>query len=165
MNDNMFIEGYTFNPTLKQIKFPDNVELRKESLIIITNVTSNVIIYQFTEPTLGGTINGQTLTLTYNTAAMAATDSLQIIYKETGRGNQDVVIHQLLDMIAAPDYVIPLSNGVRYMRSFIDSNSVIGTVTAVTTLANQTSIGGLPAQEMILDVWRNEERGLRDRIT
>lgn len=89
---------YTFNPTTRTITIPRYVP--KEKLILITNVTSNVVIYNFSDSTLtstsytalggqvqpvsqlGGDAGTTTIVLNYNTAAMGATDKLQIMIDE-----------------------------------------------------------------------------------
>lgn len=82
---------YTFNPTTKQITIPRIIQ--KERLLLITNVTSNKIIYNFSDPTLtapvwsyiqatNNTPASTVITLNYNTSAMGATDQLQITIDE-----------------------------------------------------------------------------------
>jgi hypothetical protein len=78
------IRTYTFTPAAKQVSFTGYVN--PSNLILITNTTTNAIIYNFTDNTLGGTTsynattNTTTVTLTFNTATagMNTTDSLMI---------------------------------------------------------------------------------------
>ncbi len=74
------ITNYTFDKTAKTVTFTDFATISLNRVLLITNVTANVIIYQFNDVALGGTAATNVLTLTYNTAAMANTDKLQIIY-------------------------------------------------------------------------------------
>lgn len=75
------VTSYTFTAASKTILSADFTSLEKIQLI--TNVTRNIIIYNFASPTLGGTLSGTTLTLTYNTAAaMADADKLQIFVED-----------------------------------------------------------------------------------
>jgi len=75
---------YTFDPARKLVTMTSNV--LRERLILITNVTTNTIIYNFAEPTLGLTgdpvydpsTNETTVVLIKDTTAMSATDNLQI---------------------------------------------------------------------------------------
>jgi len=82
---------YTFNPVLKQISIPRIIP--KERLLLITNVASNKVIYNFSDPTLVATAWTYTqatndtpastlITLSYNTSAMSAADLLQITIDE-----------------------------------------------------------------------------------
>ena len=78
------VTNYDFVASTKKITFRDYVSIDLKNLVLITNVTRNIIIYNFADATLGGTISGNILTLTYNTAAsMADADVLQIIYDDT----------------------------------------------------------------------------------
>lgn len=72
------VTNYTFSAATKQITFTDYPSLKLDQILLITNVNDNIIIYNFADPTAGGTLTGNVLTLTYNTAAMSNTDRLQI---------------------------------------------------------------------------------------
>lgn len=72
------IENYTFDASAKTVTLTDYPALRLDSILLITNVTDNVIIYNFADPSLGGTVSGDTLTLDYDTATMSDTDNLLI---------------------------------------------------------------------------------------
>jgi len=81
---------YTFTPSTKTIVIPRAVN--RERIVLITNVSTNQVIYNFSDPSLKFTsfgiatdAAGNTLTtvvLTYNTASMSATDKLQIVIDE-----------------------------------------------------------------------------------
>jgi len=81
--------GYTFTPSTYTIVIPRVIP--RERLILITNVTTNTVIYNFSDSNLkantytvsttGGT-NTTTLVLNYNTAGMSSTDKLQITVDE-----------------------------------------------------------------------------------
>jgi hypothetical protein len=98
MAKHVIIESYTFNPTTKTIVVVGK-NIRKEQLLLITNVTQNVayqgtVLYNFSDPALGATsyvtavdansgTETTTIVLSYNTAAMSATDKLSILVEET----------------------------------------------------------------------------------
>ena len=86
------IRTYTFTAASKTIAFLGNYTLNQ--LLLITNTTRNIIIYNFADASLGATrsynsvTDTTTFTLTYNTAAaMANADTLQVyvddVYNET----------------------------------------------------------------------------------
>jgi hypothetical protein len=52
-------------------------------VLLITNVTDNVIIYNFADATKGGAVTDNILTLAYNTATMDDTDKLMIYYDDS----------------------------------------------------------------------------------
>lgn len=71
---------YGFSAANKTVTFADNyLGLQLNEILLITNITNNTIIYQFNSSTLGGTLAGNVLTLTYNTASMSDYDQLQIV--------------------------------------------------------------------------------------
>lgn len=94
--------GYTFTPSSKTIVF--NKAIARERLILITNVTTNQVIYNFSDPNLKATsytVSGTnyqqgssvasgtgvvtgvkdttTIILNYNTTSMSSSDKLQIV--------------------------------------------------------------------------------------
>lgn len=72
------IQNYTFDASAKTVTFTDYASLELDQILLITNVTDNIVIYNFTQPALGGTIAINVLTLTYDTTSMADTDDLMI---------------------------------------------------------------------------------------
>jgi hypothetical protein len=76
------IDNYTFNPTGKKITFNDYDAIELERVLLITNVTRNEIIYSFADPSRGGSVSENVLTLNYDTTGMSATDKLQIWYED-----------------------------------------------------------------------------------
>jgi len=81
--------GYTFTPSTNTIVIPRAIQ--RERLILITNVTTNTVIYNFSDSNLkantytvsttGGT-NTTTIILNYSTTSMSSTDKLQITVDE-----------------------------------------------------------------------------------
>lgn len=49
-----------------------------DQILLITNVSRNTIIYNFADPTKGGSLTGNVLTLSASTASMLSSDKLQI---------------------------------------------------------------------------------------
>ena len=89
----VILEAYSFNNSTRTVTVIGK-NIRREQLLLITNVTSNTVIYNFSDPALGATsftnavdaVTGQettTVILAYNTTAMAATDKLSILVEET----------------------------------------------------------------------------------
>ncbi len=74
------IKNYLFNAASRTVTLGDFSGVSLDRLLLITNVTSNTVIYQFNNSALGGTVAGNIITLSYNTAGMANGDKLQIIY-------------------------------------------------------------------------------------
>lgn len=81
--------GYTFTPSTRTVVI--NKAVPRETLALITNVTTNQVIYNFSDPSLratsytvssSGATNTTTVVLNYNTAGMASTDRLSIVVDE-----------------------------------------------------------------------------------
>ena len=80
------LKGYTLNPATRTITYPGII--KHEQLILITNVTTGQVIYNFSDPSLKatsyvtsivGATGTTTIVLNFNTAAMQATDKLQFV--------------------------------------------------------------------------------------
>jgi hypothetical protein len=79
------VTSYTFDASAKTIDSADFTSLEKIQLI--TNVTDQIIIYNFADTSKGGTLSSTTLTLEHDTTAMDDTDKLQIFVEDgTGPG-------------------------------------------------------------------------------
>jgi hypothetical protein len=78
----LIVNSYTFDASEKKITFTDYNPIVIERVLVVTNITDNIIIYNFADPAKGGTAATNVLTLTYDTATMADTDKLQIWYDD-----------------------------------------------------------------------------------
>lgn len=103
------IFNYTFVPTNKTITV-DDIYAQKR-LLLITNVTTGTIIYQFNDANLGlenisfdYENSTTTFTLDFDTSAMSSTDSLQILLDE---GTTDITVN---DRFVDPVSKIRVSN-------------------------------------------------------
>ena len=82
--------AYTFVPSTRTVTVPRHIP--RERLLLITNVTTNQVIYNFSDPSLKATaytatVNADnseltTIVLNYNTVAMSANDKLQFTVDE-----------------------------------------------------------------------------------
>jgi len=82
--------AYTFTPSSNTVVIPKTI--LRERLLLITNVTSNQVIYNFSDPSLKATSyitntdaslnESTTIVLSYNTAAMLSTDKLSFTIDE-----------------------------------------------------------------------------------
>jgi len=148
------ITNYTFDKTAKTVTFTNYTTIRLDSLLLITNVTDNVIIYNFASPLLGGTVSGNVLTLTYDTSAMDDTDKLQIFYEteDTPATSGEIVtlselIVTLNELNTRLTVLAGMSNaGAPALRTIpiaSVSTAVTGTVTATVANATVTSVASL----------------------
>ena len=93
MAKHVILEAYTFTPATRTIVVTGK-NIRREQLLLVTNTTTNTVLYNFSDPSLGSTsytnsidsTTGQettTIVLAYNTTAMNSTDKIAILVEET----------------------------------------------------------------------------------
>lgn len=145
------ILNYTFNKTAKTVTFTDYNTIRLDSLLLITNVTDNIIIYNFASSLLGGTVSGNVLTLTYDTSAMDDTDKLQIFYDDGDiqPANSELqttlnsLTETLQELVGRLAVLASMANaGQPALRTIpVGTTAVSGSVTATVSNATIASIG------------------------
>jgi hypothetical protein len=73
------IGSYGFDPTTNQIYLIGLPPINQENLVLITNVTSGSIIYNFADPLSNGTMYNNVITLETDCSQFSPIDNLQII--------------------------------------------------------------------------------------
>ncbi len=146
----VLFQDYTFTPNLKQIRFNTTDTVTLENVLLITNVSTNTIIYNFANPAQGGTISSNVLTLTYDTTAMLSSHNLQIFLDLKGSPATENTLQDvkeqtaLLKRIAKIADSLAVIDGAQRQRITLDaitSGLTLGTVTNVTSLGTLTSLG------------------------
>ena len=93
MAKNVIIERYVFTPATRTVQVIGK-NIRREQLLLITNTTTDTVIYNFSDPSLGATsytndvntttgLETTTIILAYNTSAMTSTDKISIMVEES----------------------------------------------------------------------------------
>ena len=106
---------YSFNPTAKTVTLGNYLTVDQKGLLLITNVTDNIIIYNFADPTQGGTVAGNKITLQYDTSSMSSGDNLQIFYDDgesESFGGLSAQLEHLTDEVIKLRTVIKLNSGI-----------------------------------------------------
>lgn len=137
----------TFDASAKTVVHASFSDVGLAGIQLITNVTDNVIIYNFADPALGGTLSTDTLTLTYDTTSMADTDELMVLVEDGSAEVQVDVVTMPTTTVQATDLDIrPLVNTdvVTAELSAVDNAvlDAIETATEATQAALETA-GGL----------------------
>jgi len=78
----VLVLNYSFVASTRKITFTDYNPIIAERILLVTNTTDGLIIYNFADPSKGGTCATNVLTLAYNTTTMSNTDKLQIFYDD-----------------------------------------------------------------------------------
>lgn len=157
------ITNYTFNATAQTVTFTDYTTIRLESVLLITNVTDNVIVYNFADLGFGGSVTDNILTLAYNTTGMDDTDSLQIFYDDNDVQPANTELQTTLnsltgtlqELTARLEVLAGMANAgqpaLRVIPIASVSTAVTGSVTA--TVSSMTNMGTVPATTV---AWANQ---------
>jgi hypothetical protein len=152
------ISNYTFNAAARTVALNDYAAVDLEGLLLITNVTDNIIVYNFADPTRGGGINSNVITLAYDTTTMSNSDALQIYYDDGSTAASELSLQALgdavdyLKMITNQTKVLSTQDGAQRQRVAVEAMppvtisgtpTVIGTVTANT----QSVLGEITARQ------------------
>lgn len=136
----VLIENYSFDTLSKQITFTDYTAIRIENVLVITNVSTNQIIYNFASPTLGGLANGNVLTLNTNTVGMTNNDKLQIFYDDGLLAVPENLVEALYDLVQTLQFLESTRGNLGDLRVQLTSAPV--TMTSVTTVGALSTKGG-----------------------
>lgn len=137
-------EDYTFDAGAKTVTFDTLDSINLEQLLLITNVTTNTIIYNFANSALGGTISGNVLTLTYDTTTMNSGDSLQVFLDNLATPASQETLQYLSDQTALLGRMVkllePISRQDTVGRQSVDIGGSTGTaITRLDTYINGPS--------------------------
>ncbi len=132
--------SYIFNPAMKTITLSGIPGIKLSNFLVITNVATGTMLFNFADSALGGTYSEGVLTLLTDTSTMSAEDPLQIFIDVPGASTLTdlvVVIRQMINAIIYPPNLDKVQNRTRVMAT-LES----GTVTTVTGLTNIDSYQG-----------------------
>jgi hypothetical protein len=142
----ILFENYTFDASTKKVTFNTTDTVTLEKLLIITNVTTNTIIYNFADPLTGGAVLNNVLTLDYDTTGMSDNDKLQIFLDNslTPASEESLQYLKKIAQLVAP---LSVQDANQRQRVAIDASTatvtVGGTITTVSTVSTVSNIGAL----------------------
>ena len=161
------VSNYNFNAAAKQITLSDYTSVDLESLLLVSNVTDNIIIYNFAGQGKGATISGNVLTLDYDTTSMSNTDDLQIFIDDNNVGaNQDTLqalkdVADYLKIIVRQTQTLATQDANQRQRVAIDSGNVTlagGNINdALSVNPFNRNGNAFAAQFAVPDVWNTIE--------
>lgn len=152
------VTNYTFNAAAKTVTLPDFTSITLPQLLLITNVTDGIILYNFADPVLGATVATNVVTLEYDTTSMSNTDALQIYYDDAAQtpaiASEQIESRELLlavyEALKVIAFLPALRDTANQLRVGVVSGSVgLATNQTLATLSNMTNIGGFSAQQQI----------------
>lgn len=161
------VTNYAFDAASRQITFLDVVPQSIESVLLVTNVTDGIIVYNFADPYAGGVLVGSVLTLAYDTTFMSNADSLQVFIdtpntdfeelNETLRSGIIEIVRQLQS--------IRNDGGMADVNGRVRVAVETGSLTTLTSITNLASIGGIAAIMQMVSGSNAAAKELRNRIT
>lgn len=158
----VLFQDYTFNAATKQITFNTTDVVSLNQVLVITNVTDNVIIYNFADAAKGGTIANNVLTLTFDTTSMSNTDSLQIFLDLYGTPSTDdsvVLLRRLIQLLT------PIATQDSRQRQRVVVEGIEGAAT-INTVQTVNNFGGVDTRYLLIDTARNMfANGIRQNLT
>ena len=159
----ILIDSYTFNPIAKTIALTKYTTISHASVLIITNVTTGTMIYNFAKASQVITVAGNVITLnaSVSTSGMSATDDLQIFYEDTTitpATDESVILLRRIAKLLEP---IGTQDSQQRQRISIDASAA--TLTANTT---PQSFAGIDMRYSIADWARTSyNTGIRANLT
>lgn len=146
------IKDYIFDPTNKNVVFNNYDKIDLERVLLITNVTDNVIIYNFANPVAGGhVVNNNILNLQYDTTTMSNTDKLQIFYevdaapaKEATQADMYELMYSVYSAVKDLSALVSTISGGA-LRVSTTTPVAIGTMpnVAISTMPNVSVVNGV----------------------
>jgi len=107
------VANYTFDASAKTVTFTDINPILLEAVLLVVNVTDQIIIYNFADPAKGGTVATNVLTLEFDTTSMDDTDKLLIFYEDSllVPAQENGNLSQAAISLAALEILIATGNG------------------------------------------------------
>lgn len=171
------IGSYSFDATNKQIILNEIPTLSLENILIITNVTDGIQIYNFADSNLNATVSNNIITLEYDTTSMSNNDNIQIFIEDGDISNDTTTIleylaciaqcmKRLLTNISYPAWLDRSLNRIRGTFSLESGTlTTLTTCTTCSTVSNISNIGGYPAQYLMETSLKNTwMTGVRSKI-
>ena len=141
--------NYTFVPGTRTVTLTDVPGAILEGLLLITNVTSNIIIYHFADPAKGAAPGGPgAFVLDFDTSSMSSSDKLQIYYDDgatlpvnvTNTEEFGMLIRRLVKM---NEPCATQDANQRQMISAVLTSGTLTTLGTLTTVTNPVPLGNL----------------------
>ena len=136
------IKDYIFDPTNKNVVFNNYDKIDLERVLLITNVTDNVIIYNFANPVAGGrVVNNNILNLQYDTTTMSNTDKLQIFYEVDAAPAKEATQADMYELMYS---VYSAVKDLSALVSTISGGALRVSTTTPVTIAGAVAVFSLP---------------------
>jgi hypothetical protein len=138
----ILFEDYSFDTAAQTVTFNTTDVITLEQLLIITNVTTNKIIYNFADPNAGGTIANNVLTLNFDTTSMSSSDKLQIFLDNILTPASDETLQLVNEQTELMRRITKLLEPSANQNASGQQRIEVMAVPQTTILHNNTNMGG-----------------------
>lgn len=145
--------SYAFNAAAKTITFSGiSYSLSLVNILLITNVTDNIIIYNFADPAASNTsFVNNVLTLNYDTTSMSNSDVLQIYLDIESYEESLHALLRRMNKLLESNAIVDSQQRQRIAVEAMPTTTVTGTVTVgtapTTAVTNTTGFGNTFASQ------------------
>lgn len=151
------IKSYQFNAATREITLTGYSDIDLEDILIITNVTTNDIIYNFACDNFGATVFGNVLTLEFNTALMNNNDKLQIFIDDQQVGANQETLSALVDTVAYLKILIRQTQCLATQDTLQRQRVAVESMPAITGTISGTISGTVTTNAAYLEITNRQE--------
>ena len=163
------VTDYTFNAASQTITLNGFTSIDLEGLLLVTNVSTNQIIYNFADPALGATVSSNVITLAYNTTTMSNAHALQIFYDDATSPASDDTATALLQVANTLKRIAKNMESLQVVdanqRQRVNVEVLPPTLANVTTVNNLNQFAAVDGRFLITDWARASADTLRTKLT
>lgn len=165
------IKNYTFDAVNNRVKLNDYSIIRLDSMLVITDVVTNSIIYNFADPNTGGSVSGNEF-IFRNDVSGRGGHSLQIFYDDDSNLATNETLDALVSITQNSDNSIALLKRITKLLEPIgtqDSSQrqrvAVETIASMSALTSLNQVAGIDYRWLVIDEARNAyANGIRRNI-
>lgn len=152
----ILVSNYLFQPQANRLvllDFDAARPVKPEMVLLVTNVTRNIILYNFASPGQGAAFFANELTFVVDCAGMEPTDRIQVFYEDGRQQASEELVESLRDLVELLKFLPAVRGTLGDLRvTPTGTVGISGSLTTLTTLTGQTNLGGFPASTQIKDL-------------
>ena len=161
----VLFQDYTFNASAKTVTFNVTETVTLNRILLITNVSTNAIIYNFANPLQGGVIANNVLTLDFDTTSMSNSDSLQIFLDLYGSPSTETTSVSTNESIKLLRRLVKIAEPLAVQDSSQRQKVVVEGISGTTTIGNVSTLSNVDARFQFVDAARTAyATGIRAKI-
>ena len=155
------IKNYTFDAINNKVILNDYSIIRLDSMLVITDVVTNTIIYNFADANTGGHVNENEFIFTNDNSGRAG-HALQIFYDDDSNLASEETLEALLNITQNSDNSIALLKRIAKVLEPIGTQDsaqrqrvAVETIANMSTLTTLNQVAGIDYRWLVVDQARN----------